>query len=128
MWPIITKALINNRWRLNQLIDNNAGKPADVNPEHWKTLAAMRATEATHVKFEHMRSISKGKGSTTTHMKTIEKEVVSRLVSHPLRYVAPDVDVDVIQTHLCRHMSRKTSFMTTHACLGLHIDENASSA
>jgi hypothetical protein len=80
MRPIITKVLINTRWRLNQLIDNNAGKPADVDAEHWKTLVAMRATEAAHLKSEHMRSISKGKGSTTTQMKAIEREVVSRLV------------------------------------------------
>ena len=81
MRPIITKVLINTRWRLNQLIDNNAGKPADVDPEHWKTLVAMRATEGAQVKSEHMRSISKGKGSTTAQMKAIEKEVVSQLVS-----------------------------------------------
>ena len=42
---------------LNQLIDNNVGKPADVNPEHWKTLVAMRATKAAQVKLGHMRSI-----------------------------------------------------------------------
>ena len=81
MRPIITKVLINTRWRLNQLIDNNAAKPPDVDAEHWKTLVAMRATEAAHLKSEHMRSISKGKGSTTAQMKTIGREVVSRLVS-----------------------------------------------
>ena len=81
MRPIITKVLINTRWRLNQLIDNNAGKPADVDAEHWKTLVAMHATEAAHAKSEHMRTISKGKGSTTVQLKAIEREVVSRLVS-----------------------------------------------
>ena len=80
MRPIITKVLINTRWRLNQLIDNNGSKPADVDAEHWKTLVAMRATEAAHMRSEHMRSISKGKGSTTAQMKSIEREVVSRLV------------------------------------------------
>ena len=79
MRPIITKVLINTRWRLNQLIDNNGYKPADVDAEHW-TLVAMRATEAAHMRSEHMRSISKGKGSTTAQMKAIEREVVSRLV------------------------------------------------
>jgi hypothetical protein len=97
MRPIITKVLINTRWRLNQLIDNHGGKPADVNPEHWKTLVAMRATEAAQVKSEHMRSISKGKGSTTAQMKAIEREVVSRLVSMPTTYAAPDVQVDVVR-------------------------------
>ena len=80
MRPIITKVLINTRWRLNQLIDNNAGKPPDVDAEHWKTLVGMRAIEAAHLKSQHMRSISKGKGSTTAQLKAIEREVVSRLV------------------------------------------------
>jgi hypothetical protein len=80
MRPIITKVLINTRWRLNQLIDNKGSKPADVDVEHWKTLVAMRATEAAHMRSEHMRSISKGKGSTTAQMKAIERQVVSRLV------------------------------------------------
>jgi hypothetical protein len=84
MPPIITKVLINTRWRLNQLIDNNAGKPVDVDAEHWKTLVTMRATEAAHVKSEHMCSILKGKGSTTSQMKTIERDVVSRLVRRQL--------------------------------------------
>lgn len=79
-------------------IDNNAGKPANVDPEHWKTLVGMRATEAAQVKSEHMRAISKGKGSTTTQMKAIEREVVSRLVSHPPLYVVTDVLNDVIQS------------------------------
>ena len=81
MRPIITKVLINTRWRLNQLIDNNAGKPLDVDAKHWKTLVAMRATDVAHAKSEHMHSILKGKRSTTTQMKAIEREVVSRLVS-----------------------------------------------
>ena len=80
MRPIITKVLINTRWRLNQLINNNGSKHADVDAEHWKTLVAMHATEAAHMRSEHMRSISKGKGSTTAQMKAIEREVVSRLV------------------------------------------------
>ena len=96
MRPIITKVLINTRWRLNQLIDNDAGKPGDVDPEHWKTLVAMRATEAAQVKSDHMRSISKGKGSTTDQMKAIEREVVSRLVSNLARYVEADVIVEVL--------------------------------
>ena len=96
MRPIITKVLINTRWRLNELIDNDAGKPGDVDPEHWKTLVAMRATEAAQVKSDHMRSISKGKGSTTDQMKAIEREVVSRLVSNLARYVEADVIVEVL--------------------------------
>ena len=75
MRPIITKVLINTRRRLNQLIDNNAGKQVDLDLEHQKTLVAMRATEGAQVKPEHMHSISKGKGSTTAQMKAIEREL-----------------------------------------------------
>ena len=96
MRPIITKVLINTRWRLNQLIDNNAGKPTDVHPEHWKTLVAMHATEVAQVKLEHMHSIPKRKGSTTSHMKAIEKEVVLHLVSLNPSHVAPDIQIDVM--------------------------------
>lgn len=126
MRPIITKVLINTRWRLNQLIDNNAGKPADVDTEHWKTLVGMRATEAAQVKSEHMRAISKGKGSTTAQMKAIEREVVSRLVSHPPLYVVKDVLNDVIQIPLCLDLSIRTSSMTTDACPGMYIGESFS--
>jgi hypothetical protein len=96
MRPIITKVLINTRWRLNSIIDNNGSKPADVDPEHWKTLVAMRATEAAQVKSEHMRGISKGKGSTTAQMKAIEREVVSRLVSQLASCVESDVVAELI--------------------------------
>ena len=122
MRPIITKVLINTRWRLNQLVGNNAGKPADVDPEHWKTLVAMRATKATQVKSDHMRSISKGKGSTTTQMKAIEREVVSCLVSIPTSYVAPDVEVDVMGVHLCQHTLSRTFFGTTHVWYDVYLD------
>lgn len=56
----------------------------------------MRAIEAMQVKSEHMRSISKGKGSTTTHVKAIGREVVSQLVSNMAGYVEVHVVVDVI--------------------------------
>ena len=41
----------------------------------------MRTTEASQTKSEHMQSISKKKWSTTSQMKAIQREVVSRLVS-----------------------------------------------
>ena len=122
MRPIITKVLINTRWRLNQLIDNNAGKPADVDPEHWKTLVAMRATEAAQVKSDHMRSISKGKGSTSAQMKAIEREVVSRLVSIQTSYVALDVEVDVSGVHLGQPTSSGTFFVTTLVWNDVYLD------
>jgi hypothetical protein len=122
MRPIITKVLINTRWRLNQLIDNNGGKPADVDPEHWKTLVAMRTTEAAQMKSDHMRSISKGKGSTTAQMKAIEREVVSRLVCIPTRYVATNVEVDVMSVHLCQHTLSVTFFVTAHVWYDVYLD------
>ena len=122
MRPIITKVLINTRWRLNQLIDNNAGKPADVDPEHWKTLVAMRATEAAQVKSDHMRSISKGKGSTSAQMKAIEREVVSRLVSMPTAYVAVDAEDDVSGVHLWHWTSSRTFVVTVFVCYDVYLD------
>ena len=81
MQPITTKVLINTHWRLNQFIDNNMSKPTNVHSHHWRTLVAMRTTKVLQAKYENMRSISKWKGSTTMHMKTIDREVVTRLVS-----------------------------------------------
>jgi hypothetical protein len=57
------------------------GKPANVHSKHWKIIVAMGTTEASQAKSKHMRSISKGNGSTTAQLKAIEREVVSRLVS-----------------------------------------------
>lgn len=86
----------------------------------------MRTTKAVQVKFEHLRSISKMKGSITTQMKAIKREVVSRLVCHLPGYVEVDVFVDVILINLCRHMLGTISFMTTYACHSVWINGNAS--
>lgn len=126
MRPIISKVLINTRWRLNSLIDNNGSKPPDVDPEHWKILVAMRATEAAQVRSEHMRGISKGKGSTTAQMKAIEREVMSRLVSLLPWYVDTDVVVDIISVSSCQHMSRMTSFIICAVCHNVYIGGRAS--
>lgn len=48
--------------------------------EHWNTLVASRATEASKRKSEHMRSISKGKGSKAAQLKAIEKAALIKLV------------------------------------------------
>ena len=40
MQPIIIKVLITTRWKLNQLIDKNIDKSADVQSERWKILYA----------------------------------------------------------------------------------------
>lgn len=125
MRPIITKVLINTPWRLNSLIDNNGSKPADVDLEHWKTLVAMRATEAAQARSEHMRGISKGKGSTTAQMKAIEREVVSRLVSQLPWYVETDVVAGIMFVRSCQHMSTMTPFLTCPVCHNVYIEGRA---
>lgn len=81
MGPIITKGLITSRFRINQLIDANKPRPEDIKKEYWDDMVATRATEAAQAKSTQMRSISKGKASTTAQMRAIEREVISRLVS-----------------------------------------------
>lgn len=66
--------LINTRWRLNQLIDVNMNKHADVYLKHWKIVVAMRAIEAVQAKSKYMRFILKRKRSITTQMKAIGKK------------------------------------------------------
>jgi hypothetical protein len=78
--PIITKGLITLRFRINQLIDGKKPRPEDVKKEYWDDMVADRATEGAQAKSAHMRSISKGKASTTLQLRAIEREVVSRLV------------------------------------------------
>lgn len=79
--PIITKGLITLRFRTNQLIDGRKPRPEDLKKEYWDDMVAQRASEGAQAKSAHMRSISKGRASTTAQMRSIEREVVSRLVS-----------------------------------------------
>ena len=81
MQPIIMKALIRLRWKLNKIIDTEGVMPSGMNPTVWEDLQAMRATEAAQQRSAHMRSISQGKGSSNQQMKAIERDVVARLVS-----------------------------------------------
>jgi hypothetical protein len=78
--PIITKVLITARWRLNNLIDAGCPKPAEVKDDQWNHLLALRKTEESKKKSEHMRAISKGKGSKTAQLKAIEKAALIKLV------------------------------------------------
>ena len=82
MQPIITKALIHVRWKLNRIIDRDGRMPAGMDPQVWDDLVAMRGSEASQQKSTHMRQISQGKGSNSAQMKAIEREVVGRLVSN----------------------------------------------
>lgn len=79
--PIVTKILINTRWRLNGLIDNGKARPAEVTPEQWGTLVQNRGSPASRKMSEHMRNISKGKGSKAQLLSAIEKDAISSLVS-----------------------------------------------
>jgi len=54
--PIITKILINTRWRLNGLIDRNKSKPPEVMDEQWNMLTQNRASLGVRKMFEHMRN------------------------------------------------------------------------
>jgi len=79
--PIVTKILINTRWRLNGLIDGGKTRPAEVTPEQWDTLVKNRGSPASRKMSEHMRNISKGKGSKLAMLSAIEKDAISKLVS-----------------------------------------------
>lgn len=78
--PIITKILINTRWRLNGLIDDCKAKPPEVTEEQWNTLVRNRASPAARKMSEHMRGISLGKGSKALQLKSIEKDAIVKLV------------------------------------------------
>lgn len=78
--PIITKVLINIRWKLNALIDAERPKPAEVSPEQWNSLVRTRATDASRKRSEQMRTISKGKGAKALQLKALEKDAIIKLV------------------------------------------------
>ncbi len=78
--PLITKVLIQVRWRLNHMIDGMAPKPPEIKLEHWNTLVRIRGTEASKKKSEQMRSISQGRGSKAAQLKAIEKAALVKLV------------------------------------------------
>ena len=61
MWfqKIVTKTLINIRYRLNRLIDQNAPKPPELVFEQWNDVIAMQATKLAKKKSAHMRRILK---------------------------------------------------------------------
>lgn len=78
--PIITKILINTRWRLNGLIDTEKTKLVEVTDEQWNTLVNNRANPASRKVSEHMRAISVGKGSKALQLEAIEKSAIVKLV------------------------------------------------
>lgn len=78
--PLITKVLIQQRWKLNALIDAGAPKPPEVKNEHWNILMTNRASEEAKAKSEKMRAISKGKGSKAAQMTAIKNAALVNLV------------------------------------------------
>ena len=87
MWfqKIVTKVLINLRFRLGQLIDNNAPKPPEVSTECWNDLVKWRASEMSKKKSVHMRSISCRRASKASQMQGLREAGLVRLVSTPSR-------------------------------------------
>lgn len=78
--PIITKVLITTRFRLNALIDEDSRRPVEVTREQWETLVKIRRSDAGVKKSEHMRAISKGKGSKALQFRAIERDAIIKLV------------------------------------------------
>ena len=84
MWfqKIVTKTLINIRYRLNRLIDQNAPKPPELAFEQWNDLIAMRTTELAKKKCAHMRGILKCKTAKASQLYSLREGALVRLVSH----------------------------------------------
>ena len=95
---IVTKVLINLRFRLGQLIDSKAPKPPEVSTECWNDLVKWRASESSKKKSAQMRSISRRRASKASQMQGLREAALVRLVSTPPRmsvYAHIDVSADV---------------------------------
>ena len=100
MWfqKIVTKVLINLRFRLGRLIDNNAPKPPEVLTECWNDLGKWRASELSKKKSAQMRSISRRRASKASQMQGLREAALVRLVSTSSRvffYASFNVFLDV---------------------------------
>ena len=82
MWfqKIVTKTLINIRFRLNKLVDRKAPKPPELTFEQWNDLIAMRATDLAQKKSAKMRGISNRKLGKASQMHSLREEALVRLV------------------------------------------------
>ena len=88
MWfqKIVTKVLINLRFRLGRLIDSKAPKPPEVSIECWNDLAKWRASESSKKRSAQMRSISRRRALKASQMQGLREAALVRLVStltHP---------------------------------------------
>jgi len=78
---IITKSLINIRFRLNKLIDQDAPKPPELTFEQWNDLTAARKTEVAKQKSQKMRAVSKrSKTSKDSQLHGLREAALVRLV------------------------------------------------
>ena len=82
MWfqKIVTKVLINFRFRLGRLIDTKAPKPPEVSTECWNDLVKWRASELSKKKSAQMRSISQRRASKASQMQGLREAALVRLV------------------------------------------------
>jgi hypothetical protein len=82
MWfqKIVTKVLINLRFRLGRLIDTGAPKPPEVSTECWSDLVKWRASEVSKKKSAQMRSISRRRASKSAQMQGLREAALVRLV------------------------------------------------
>jgi hypothetical protein len=89
MWfqKIVTKVLINLRFRLGRLIDSGAPKPPEVSSECWNDLGKWRASELSKKKSAQMRSISRRRASKASQMQGLREAALVRLVSIPSHVV-----------------------------------------
>ena len=83
MWfqKIVTKVLINCRFRLGRLIDTKAPKPPEVTTECWNDLVKWRTSELSKKKSAQMRSISRRRASKASQMQGLREAALVRLVS-----------------------------------------------
>lgn len=79
--PHINKVLAVTRHRIGKTIKSGMERPKDINPIYWESIAAKLETREWQKKSEQMRSIVRIKATTAVEMKSIEREVIGRLVS-----------------------------------------------
>ena len=89
MWfqKIVTKVLINLRFRLGRLIDTKAPKPPEVSTSCWNDLVKWRASEVSKKRSAQMRSISRRRASKASQMQGLREAACIRLVMLMLMFM-----------------------------------------
>ena len=126
MWfqKIVTKVLINLRFRLRRLIDSKAPKPLEVSTECWNDLAKWRASEVSKKRSAQMRLISRRRASKASQMQGLREVALVSLVS-----TLPHVSFHIQHVRYCgysfqrEHMSYMFGLMPRcHCCKRLILD------